>query len=65
MVDESITAAIDIFKFMELKESTGKNAQVALSKRVAKFEKATQDLLQNLTIVQHNMAASISCRDSD
>lgn len=50
---------------MENQAGAGKKAQAALSKRLARSNKAARDLPHNLKIMQKNLAAATICKETD
>lgn len=65
MVTESITFAMDTAKVMKRQAAADRATKAALETRMAKTDKSTQDLLQNLTVMQKNPAEETMCRDAD
>lgn len=65
MIAESITANIATVKLFEQKTEADREAKAELARKVEKTDKAAQDLLQNLNIMQQNLAAAVSRRGID
>ena len=62
MIAESITATIESVKVLKRQGEEDKEAQAAIEKRMAEAKYVTQDLLDNPSIMQQNLAVAESCR---
>lgn len=56
---------MDTVKVMKRQVVADRATQAALATRMTKADKVMQKLLQNLKIMQCNMAAATSCKDAD
>lgn len=65
MIAESITSAVDTVSIIERQVSDDRSSQAALATIIFKVDKSTKKLLQNLKIMQQNLAAKTKCRDAE